>query len=294
MGREEAEQRLASLHQEIDALQKKLESARTEYREEQNQLRDLDLRIDSTSKSIRSLATQQTDQERELENLESQRDGKLEEVRSRKDELAEIVRAAYRLDSQSRLKLVLNQDDPAALSRMLAYYEYFNRGQIEKIRILRDSLAELEAMHDMITSQLEQLEITRLQLEDSMRELQSQRNERASVIAALDEQIDTEASRLEELMRNRQDLVSLLERLEDALSDIPADLGAHTRMAQQKGQLPMPATGRIPLAGMADRRRTRHRGYLDRLRQGCVLRLAAGLWPHGHHRSRRWISQPVW
>ena len=245
LSREAAEQRLLELRREIGDLQNALEAARSEHRREQAELRDLDLQIDRSAREIRGLEEQQQAQQTELQRLEADRQSHLANLSDRQGQLSEVLRSAYRLDRYSRLKLVLNQDDPAELNRMLAYYDYFNRRQVKEISLLRETLEALEEMHELITEELENLATTRALLDESLEQLNGQRQERLNLLAALDGRIGDDEARLIELERDREDLVRLLERLEDALSDIPADLGSRLGVAQQKGHLPMPTTGKI-------------------------------------------------
>ena len=208
-------------------------------------MRSLDLEIDATSREARALEQQQRVHRQELERLEAARQEQVDRLAEKRDQLADVLRSAYRVDRHSRLKLVLNQDDPARLNRMLAYYEYFNRQHLENISLLRESLQALERTQRGIEQQLTELEHTARQLTETLQRLGVQRQTRVGLMARLDERIGSEEARLEELEKNRADLVRLLERLEDALADIPADLGSHLGVAQQKGRLPMPAPGRV-------------------------------------------------
>jgi septal ring factor EnvC (AmiA/AmiB activator) len=245
LSRDAAEQQLSDLQEQIRGVHATLEEARTEYSREQGELRELDLQLDRYSKDVRGLESQQEAQRTELARLESDRQEHLETMASQKDQLAEVLRSAYRLDRHSRLKLVLNQDNPSELSRMLAYYEYFNQHHFREISALRKMLAKLEQMHELITAELSKLETTRQSLLESLEQLNQKRQARLDLIADLDKRIGSGEARLAELERNRQDLVLLLERLEDGLADIPADLGARLGVAQQKGHLPIPVAGRV-------------------------------------------------
>jgi len=245
LSRDAAEQRLQELSQEIGALQANLEEARSEHRREQTELRELDLRIDRSARDIRNLEEQQGVQQSELHRLEADRKAHLGNLSDRQGQLSEVLRSAYRLNRYSRLRLVLNQDDPAKLNRMLAYYDFFNRQQVREISLLRESLEALERMHILISDELAKLAATRQQLDESLQQLNGQRQDRLDLIADLNGRIGDDEARLIELERDREDLVRLLERLEDALSDIPADLGTRLGVAQQKGRLPMPTPGKI-------------------------------------------------
>ena len=62
-------------------------------------------------------------------------------------ELANQVRAAYMSGNQERIKLLLNQGDPATLGRLMAYYGYLNdyrAGNIEKVTAAIRQLAAQE------------------------------------------------------------------------------------------------------------------------------------------------------
>lgn len=243
--RDQAEARLTRLQEEIADLRAALDEARSEHRREQEELRNLDLEVNGTSREVRTLEAAQAEHRAELERLEAEQQAQLATLGQRQDQLAEVLRSAYRLDRHSRLKLVLNQDNPTTLNHMLAYYEYFNRRHIENISTLRESLALLEQTHLRISHELASLQSVRERLENTLERLTAQRSDRLGLIAELDARIGNDEAQLRELDQNRQDLVSLLERLENALADIPADLGERLGVAQQKGHLPMPTPGPV-------------------------------------------------
>ena len=248
LDRAEAESKLADLLQEIGRLQAQLEASRDEQRREQDQLKHLDLRIQDVDRALRALAAQRLLQEQELAALEQQRSEYLDSLEQRMDRLAEQLRGAYRGGRQSRMKLVLNQDDPAVLGRMLAYYDYFSRAQMRRISLLREALATLETMQQSIDRELARLAELSASQQQLLEDLGGQRRDREALLAELAGQIGSEEARLRELERDRQDLEALIERLTDVLADIPADLGSHLGVARQKGRLPMPLQGPVAQA----------------------------------------------
>lgn len=246
--REQAESKLGAVTREISKLREQLESSRADHQAEQARLREVDLAIQKANLEMRELETLQRDHERQLAELERERDAYLASLDQRRDELADQIRTAYRLSGQSRIKLVLNQDDPALLSRMLAYYDYLNRARVYQIDELTQALETLDRLQQPINRELERLaEVQNLQRE-VLQQLQGQRQNRAALLAELSGKIGSEQARLRELERNRKDLQALIERLADALADIPADLGSRTGIARQKGRLPMPVKGPVRAA----------------------------------------------
>ncbi len=244
-GKAEAESRLSEVTLAIDNLREQLDSSRADHREEQARMREVDLAIQAAGLKLRTLEEQRNRHMDELAKLELQRETYLSSLDVQLEQLAEQVRSAYKLGSQSRIKLVLNQDDPARLGRMLAYYDFLNQAQVRKISGLKEALTTLDEMQDSIDLELSGIERVQNQQRIVLEDLGQQRREREVMIAALASRIDNEESRLRELEQNRKDLEALLERLSNVLADIPADLGNRAGVAAQKGKLPMPLKGPV-------------------------------------------------
>lgn len=243
--KEQVESRLAGVLAEIDRLQQRLEAERGRHAEEQDRLRELDLRIQKASLRFRELEKTRRAHEKELQSLEQKRAACRNSLGRQLEQLAEQVRNSYRMGRQSRLKLVLNQDDPARLGRLLAYYEYFSRARAVKIESLKTALGTLEEMQQSIDQELSRIADVQKQQQSVLDDLEGQRAQRTEVLARLASKIGSGESRLRELEANRRDLEVLLERLADVLADIPADLGSHAGLLQQRGQLQMPVTGPV-------------------------------------------------
>jgi septal ring factor EnvC (AmiA/AmiB activator) len=240
-----AESKLNEVSAAIAALQKRLEASRKDHREEQGRLRRMDLDIQQANLQYRVLEQRQDEQLAELAILERQREDYLSSLEQRKEQLAEQVRSSYRLGGQSRMKLVLNQDDPALLGRMLAYYSYLNGAQVEKISGLRKALTTLDGMQQSIDRELLRIENVQSEQREVLESLARQREAREMLLTQLGKQIGNDQARLKELEQNQRDLEALLEQLTDALADIPADLGSQVGIAARKGRLPFPLKGPV-------------------------------------------------
>jgi septal ring factor EnvC (AmiA/AmiB activator) len=241
----QAKSRLEQVTRAIGELREQLDDSRADHRKEQGQLREVDLAIQQASLDLRALEQLRNEHLEELETLNIQRENYLSSLAQRLEKLSEQVRSSYRMGSQSRMKLVLNQDDPARLGRMLAYYDYVNRAQAERISGLREALTTLDGMQQSIDRELLGIESVQNEQRAVLDELNQQREERNVLLAQLSSQIDSAESRLRELEQNRRDLEDLLERLTDVLADIPADLGERVGIAKQKGRLSPPVRGPV-------------------------------------------------
>ena len=276
MDQAEVESRLERLAEEIDGLQNLLARSREEHQQEQQQLREIDLAIQATSLRLRELESEKAGHLLKLSELEKQRDQQLAALRERQDQLELQIVATYQLAKQSRTKLILNQDDPSQLSRMLAYYDHINRAQASRIRMVKELLAGLEETRRLIDEQVREVELLQSAQADALATLQAQRGSRLELLTALAAKISSEESALKELESNRQDLETLLEKLTDVLADIPADLGQHLGVAAQKGQLPLPVNGRVAHAfGQSRAAGLRWQGWLIEAASGAEVRNVA-------------------
>lgn len=243
--REKAEQRLAAVLGEIGELQTQLESARGEMQTEQARLKQLDLALQQASLEYRSLEKQQELHRAELEGLEQQKAEYVDSLDDRTARLAEQVRSAYRAGNRSKTQLILNQDDPDRISRMLAYYDYVHRAHTAKIAGLRDAVETLDGMQQEIDLEMQRIADLQEEQQARLEELGDQRRQREQLLAELSGRIASDRTELAELEKDRKDLETLIERLADMLADIPDDLGTRTGIAAQKGTLRMPLQGPV-------------------------------------------------
>ena len=83
----------------------------------------------------------------ELESTIAQRESELAEETG---QLEAQARAAYMNGGQERLRLLLNQQDPATLGRQLKYYEYLSRYRAGNIESVTARLTELAALREEV------------------------------------------------------------------------------------------------------------------------------------------------
>ena len=276
LSRAKAEVRLNQLDKEIINLKKELEGARMTFSKQQNLLKAADLEIQSNALRLRELETSRGVHEQALGDLHIERQDYLQSLEARKKALAMQIMAAYRLGRESRLKLVLNQDSPALVSRTLAYYDYFSRSQAVQIEELKEVLQTLDQMQLNINVELSALNGVQKSLQAVLDKMKSQRADRQIIIDELSGQIGTDENRLTELQQDRNDLETLLEKLTNVLADIPADLGKHSGPGALKGRLPMPLNGPVMHAfGQARSVGLRWQGWLIAAQAGTEVRSIA-------------------
>ena len=109
-------------------------------------LRDAELGVQQARKNLDDVRARRLQIEAQLRELEDERGEREAQLEVERDALAGELRTAYVNGREEQLKLLLNQQDPAQVGRMLTYYGYFGRARAE-----RGSLGEFHV--DLVTGE---------------------------------------------------------------------------------------------------------------------------------------------
>ncbi|NIO41071.1 MAG: peptidase M23, partial [Burkholderiales bacterium] len=101
-------------------------------------------------RNLRQLNAQRKQQSDNLRVLEQRRTRAHTELQRHIQGLERQIRSAYAIDRQGYAKMLLNQDDPARVARVLTYYRYFNRARLQQISSITSTLAQLRTVQDEI------------------------------------------------------------------------------------------------------------------------------------------------
>ena len=154
------------------------------------------------------------------------------------------MRAAFVIGRQGFLKLLLDQRDPGAVSRNLRYYDYFNRARARRIHAVTKELDRIDTLRASIAHQMDALHRLQARQRQEKGSLQDQQRARGEVLAKVNARIKTRSQRLARMVDNEHRLETLLQRLRQALSDIP-DTAGNLPFRRLKGRLQWPSKGTI-------------------------------------------------
>jgi septal ring factor EnvC (AmiA/AmiB activator) len=240
----EIEARLKALEQEISNYKETLDSTQgqkseieaTLERNEQginkliNEIDTIEKEWDTTNDKVSSL----TEKQKELLTVKSEQQYYIEQQ----------VRAAYEIGSQEYLKVLLNQEDPNEIARMLAYYDYFNQARSRQIESYNLTLLDLDRVTQELAEETVVLESQRRALGAQQKSLANVQKEKQMTLKALINQISTTGSALLKLEQDRGRLEQLLDKLEERLANLDAPRNAQP-FAGMQGKLLLPVEGRI-------------------------------------------------
>ncbi|MBW8367877.1 MAG: peptidoglycan DD-metalloendopeptidase family protein [Arenimonas sp.] len=241
----------AAAQKQLDALRTQIKAIATEQRALEGErgdatrgLREADAKVSDAVRSLRQTEAGIATQEIELQQLEKQKAALEVGLSEQREALATLVRSAYALGRHEQLKLLLAQDRMSDLARVLAYHRYFQNDRQQRISGLLAELQQLAQVAQQIIDQHQVLEAARLQQQAELTALETQRSDRAGVLVALEKRFKDRLTRLAALGRDEKSVVQLLEKLRDAVADIPRQVDDNRPFASRRGQLGRPLAGR--------------------------------------------------
>lgn len=279
--------RLEQLRQQIHSLRAELDNDRQRKQSLQSRLRDTEKRIGKTAALLRELNQQIRRQKHELKSLHKKQKGLRGELRQHRLALARQLRAAYATGQQEYLKILLNQQDPAAVARTLTYYDYYNRARLQKIQAIDTSLTELATLEEKIQQKTRRLEKNRAERTHEKQQLEDGRNQRAQLLSKLNRDMRSKDQRLSQMLKDKQNLQKLIDRIASTPAGAPLELGEGKPFGQLRGKLRWPTAGRIT-ARFGKRRsegKLRWQGVRIGAREGTEVRAVS----HGRIAFSDWL-----
>lgn len=237
--------RLQKLRTEIQALRSELDTDRSRKEDLQSQLRDAELHIGKVSALLKELDKQLEAHRQDLQKLRKEHRHLGADLESQRQRLGREVRAAYTIGQQEYLKILLNQQDPAAVSRTLTYYDYFRRARVQRMQAIHKQLGTLLSVQAAIQEKTQKLQHYRDEQTVEKASLVDSRQNRQQVLAGLDLQIRSKGERLEALLADQKQLQQLLQELAEEAVAREGEQANLQAFSQMRGKLPWPTQGRI-------------------------------------------------
>lgn len=206
------ERQRADLRARIQTLQKELDAREAVRKEVADALKSSEVAISQTTRRLKELASQLKKALSELDELKKQIQRQQGLLVQRREELSDQLRRQY-AGGLSPWAALLSGDDPQALSRHLAYLDYVLRARakaVAELKIEIERLAQLEARLD-----IRQKEVARWVEETTQQRslLETQKKERATVLARIEGQIQAQRSEAVRLGQDDQRLGGLIDSL---------------------------------------------------------------------------------
>jgi septal ring factor EnvC (AmiA/AmiB activator) len=238
------ESELQQLQENIEKLQKELKDVQGTRSGLQQELQKSESEMGELLKKIDRVQRELKEQDKQLNELNKKRDALQEARHQQQEQVAEQVRAAYQVGEQSQLKLLLNQESPERLTRMMAYHQWVFAAHSEKLDAYLNTLSQLDSLEPQIVEQRRGLQANKERLDKQQQDLKQHQSQRKKVLASINSTISTKDQELHQLQEDRQRLQALLQEVARTVGKVPLPTGGEA-FSSRKGRLPWPTQGRV-------------------------------------------------
>lgn len=237
------ERELEEVRERISTLKKSMDRAAAERDRLTGELQDIEVAISEQRLRIKEIAREQQFTENKKRELDAELLDREAHLDAESGELAAQVRAAYMSGSQEKIKLLLNQRDPATLGRLMAYYRYLNDYRATNITAVMDEIRKLDELQSQIAAEGARLDDLAKRRYAELAKLNTSLEGRQTLLASLRDKIAAEGQEVERLAAQEVDLTRLIAELTSILSDYP--ISSEEPFSKHKGRLTWPVAGTL-------------------------------------------------
>ena len=237
------ERELEEVRAQISRLKQSMDKRAVDRDKITGELQAAEVKISETRLHIKELERQRDFSQKKKAELDARLEVKEAELAAESRQLEAQVRAAYTSGQQERMKLLLNQHDPATLGRLMTYYRYLSEYRGDNIESVNGRIRELSDLSEQAAA--EELRLADLARAHSaeLSEVSAAQEQRHSLLASLQSKIEQEGSEIDRLAAQEQDLARLIAELTSILSDYP--ITSEEPFSDLKGRLTWPIAGSL-------------------------------------------------
>ena len=210
---------LEAVREEINALEQRLTRQYVERDAGYRALRAAEAEISASASELGVIREGLEAQRARSGTLEQETLAARERLAGERQALVEQVRASYLVGDQEVLKLMLNQEDPARLGRMMVYYDYLNRARSERVRAVGAeiaTLADLGRASERAAREFADLESAQTR---ELETLGRARAERRTLITRIEQSIEQAGNEVQRLREEEDRLAQLVAELEELFEE---------------------------------------------------------------------------
>ena len=224
-----------------------------------NLLADIEKHYGEIAALLKTLQIQIEQKRQSLDNIRQDMQVYQKEIDKLSKELAGQIRAAYAMGQKEKLKLLLNQQDPTLSSRMMVYFNYFNKERLKKLTEIEAAVQRLDQLDKQKKTETELLEQNLEQKKSEQAALDEARKQRNELLVQIGNDFSSSEQQLTQLQESQNRLKSLMaslpiteeelavdaEQAKELSSPIENSSELKSDFSTLKGKLPWPVRGRL-------------------------------------------------
>ena len=225
----------------IEKLQANRQNTRSQQGALQHQLENSEERINQLAHQLEKFADKLDHKQQSIAEFQQQRQIQTQKLNNQRAILAQQIRSSYVIGRRDYLKILLNQEDPSVVGRMLQYYDYFNQAHSVRITRITDTVKHIKILETEIQQQSQQIQTLLIEQTDKKQKLEQQNQKRQTIIAQLGDSLKKQDSKLQQLAQSKRHLQHLIGII---VTDSP-DSEKFIAFKPLKGKLPWAVKGKL-------------------------------------------------
>lgn len=234
-------QQLEKLKQQIRDSEKEIKNQQVKHKFLTNLLKKSENDIASVARELNRIQQDRATNTKQIADLKAEQIDLNREKDANKKLLAGQISSMYVTGDHDYSKLLLNQEHPAKLERILGYYDYLNRARAQNLDRIENILFRLKEIDQELTKSLQELSELEQQQLKKREQLTRHQKERRVTIAQIQQKLRSESQQLEQLKQNEQELTEALARIESMVTKAIELVG----LSHLKGKLGWPVKGKL-------------------------------------------------
>ena len=240
---QEAEKKLKKIQAQILTSQDKLAQERGELGKLEKQLKNSEQRIADINQQLSKTKLGLEQSQKQITKLVDEKQMLQKKLGKHNKILQTQIRSEYFYAGQEKIKLLLNEEEPTNLGRILVYYDYIHRARLKEINQVSSILQSVNILQEEILQEKTAIENKQTSLQNEIQALAQAQQQRGAIVAALNTSISAEKARLSTLESNEKQLNDLIKEIRKTLENIP-QIDDGQNFSEFKGKLYWPVVGK--------------------------------------------------
>ncbi|KVX01611.1 murein hydrolase activator EnvC family protein [Shewanella frigidimarina] len=240
---------------DLSSRQSALKSIQAQINQQQNSLKDTSRQrekliallksdeqaIAKAAKKVNQSQNSLTEVNVKLSNLDKQQIDLAKLKKSQQDTLSKQLSSAYLAGNHDYTKMMLNQQNPATVERMLAYYQFLNNARIKAIQQLKQTSIDLNKVKQQQVTAKQKLNALVIEQKQQALQLTKEQGQRQQTLTQLQRTLSSKGAELEQLQIEEASLKRIVQQAMLAAKANPTMDG----LVSQKAKLKWPTNGRV-------------------------------------------------
>lgn len=204
---------LAKIQEEIRTAEQHIRLTREQREQKEAELRQAELEIASLRENMGSVQRDVSTREQRLQMLQAEKVKRETDKGRLVNQIRSDLQMAQRQGGDDSYKMLLNQQSPQDVARLMKYYGYMQKARADHVKALNDTLTRLASLQSEEEDNVGKLRNLRGELQQKQTRLSAAQTQRSDTIRTLSAQIESEDERLQRLRRDEQALQAVMDRL---------------------------------------------------------------------------------